>query len=93
MWAGWEDVANQPQDEAARGQVLKRLETLVGGIHFSQDSLGAQWTQSRESLDVLVADVNSAAANIADAQQGDPAREPEPDCRPTTSPTSATSWS
>ena len=61
MWAGWEDVANQPQDEAARGQVLKRLETLVGGIHFSQASLGAQWTQSRESLDVLVSDVNSAA--------------------------------
>jgi flagellar hook-associated protein 1 FlgK len=66
MWSGWEDVANQPQDEAARGQVLKRLETLVGGIHFSQDALGAQWTQSRESLDVLVSDVNAAAANIAD---------------------------
>jgi flagellar hook-associated protein FlgK len=66
MWSGWEDVANQPQDEAARGQVLKRLETLVGGIHFSQASLGAQWTQSRESLDVLVADVNAAASSIAD---------------------------
>jgi flagellar hook-associated protein FlgK len=66
MWAGWEDVANQPQDEAARGQVIKRLETLVGGIHFSQASLGAQWTQSRESLDVLVSDVNSQAASVAD---------------------------
>jgi len=66
MWSGWEDVANQPQDEAARGQVLKRLETLVGGIHFSQASLGSQWTQSREALDVLVADVNAAAASIAD---------------------------
>ena len=66
MWSGWGDVANQPQDEAARGQVLKRLETLVGGIHFSQASLGAQWTQSRESLDVLVADVNASAASIAD---------------------------
>lgn len=66
MWSGWEDVANQPQDQAARGQVLKRLETLVGGIHFSQASLGAQWTQSRESLDVLVSDVNAAATNIAD---------------------------
>jgi flagellar hook-associated protein 1 FlgK len=66
MWSGWEDVANQPQDEAARGQVLKRLETLVGGIHFSQASLGAQWTQSREALDVLVADVNAAAASVAD---------------------------
>jgi flagellar hook-associated protein FlgK len=66
MWAGWEDVANQPQDEAARGQELKRLETLVGGLHFSQASLGAQWTQSRESLDVLVSDVNSAASSVAD---------------------------
>jgi flagellar hook-associated protein 1 len=69
MWSGWEDVANQPQDEAARGQVLKRLETLVGGIHFSQASLGAQWTQSRESLDVLVADVNASASTIADLNQ------------------------
>ena len=69
MWSGWEDVANQPQDEAARGQVLKRLETLVGGIHFSQASLGAQWTQSRESLDVLVADVNASASSIADLNQ------------------------
>jgi flagellar hook-associated protein 1 FlgK len=66
MWSGWEDVANQPQDPAARGQVLKRLETLVGGLHFSQASLGAQWTQSRESLDVLVADVNASASSIAD---------------------------
>ena len=77
MWAGWEDVANQPQDEAARGQVLKRLETLVGGIHFSQASLGAQWTQSRESLDVLVADVNAGRALDRRAQPGDPARQPE----------------
>jgi flagellar hook-associated protein FlgK len=69
MWSGWEDVANQPQDEAARGQVLKRLETLVGGIHFSQASLGAQWTQSRESLDVLVSDVNASASSIADLNQ------------------------
>ncbi|HLM06153.1 MAG TPA: flagellar hook-associated protein FlgK [Blastococcus sp.] len=69
MWSGWEDVANQPQDEAARGQVLKRLETLVGGIHFSQASLGAQWTQSREALDVLVADVNAAATSVAELNQ------------------------
>jgi flagellar hook-associated protein 1 FlgK len=66
MWSGWGDVANQPQDEAARAQVLKRLDTLVGGIHFSQASLGAQWTQSRDSLDVLVADVNASATSIAD---------------------------
>ena len=65
MWAGWEDVANQPQDEAARGQLLQRLQSLVSGIHTTQASLSAQWTQQRDNLDVLVADVNSAASSIA----------------------------
>jgi flagellar hook-associated protein FlgK len=66
MWSGWEDVANNPKDEAARGQVLQRLETLVGGIHFSHDSLGAQWEQSRENLQVLVDDVNAAATLVGE---------------------------
>ena len=46
--------------------MLKRLETLVGGIHFSQASLGRSGTQPRENLEVLVADVNAAAASIAE---------------------------
>jgi flagellar hook-associated protein FlgK len=66
MWAGWGDVANQPQDLAARSQVLQRLETLVGGLHASQSSLDAQWNQTRENLDVVVADVNAAATSIAE---------------------------
>jgi flagellar hook-associated protein 1 FlgK len=45
--------------------VLQQLDTLVGGIHFSQASLGAQWTQTRENLEVLVKDVNASAATIA----------------------------
>ncbi len=66
MWSGWEDVANNPKDEAARGQVLQRLETLVGGIHFSHNALGAQWTQGRENLAVLVDDVNATAGLVAE---------------------------
>jgi flagellar hook-associated protein 1 FlgK len=69
MWAGWGDVANQPQDLAARSQVLQRLETLVGGLHSGQASLDAQWTQTRENLDVVVKDVNAAAASIAELNQ------------------------
>ncbi|SOE01196.1 flagellar hook-associated protein FlgK [Blastococcus haudaquaticus] len=65
MWRGWQDVANRPEDVAARGQVLKRLETLVGGLHFSSSQLDGQWQQSRENLDVLVDDVNAAADTIA----------------------------
>ena len=66
VWNGWEDVANNPKDDAARAQVLQQLGTLVGGIHFSQESLGAQWGQTRENLGVLVKDVNASAATIAE---------------------------
>jgi flagellar hook-associated protein 1 FlgK len=69
MWAGWGDVANQPQDPAARGQVIQRLNTLVGGIQFSQAQLGSQWDQTRENLGVLVADVNATAETVADLNQ------------------------
>ncbi|NEK85557.1 flagellar hook-associated protein FlgK [Blastococcus saxobsidens] len=65
VWSGWQDVANNPADTAARGQVLKRLETLAGGLHFSQEQLGGQWTQTRDNLSVLVDDVNAAANTIA----------------------------
>ncbi|TYP86309.1 flagellar hook-associated protein FlgK [Blastococcus xanthinilyticus] len=65
MWRGWQDVANKPEDPAARGQVLKRLETLVGGLHFSRAQLDGQWEQTRENLGVLVDDVNAAAETIA----------------------------
>ena len=65
MWSGWQDVANRPDDPAARGQVLERLETLVGGLNFSQQQLAGQWDQTRENLSVLVDDVNAAAGNIA----------------------------
>ena len=69
MWAGWGDVANNPQDPAARGQVIQRLSTLVGGIQFSQAQLGAQWDQTRENLGVLVQDVNASAQTVAQLNQ------------------------
>ena len=64
-WRGFQDVANKPEDPAARGQVLKRLETLVGGLHFSNAQLDGQWQQTRENVAVLVKDVNAAADTIA----------------------------
>lgn len=65
MWRGFQDVANKPEDPAARGQVIKRLETLVGGLHFSNAQLDGQWMQNRENLTVLVEDVNATAGTIA----------------------------
>jgi flagellar hook-associated protein FlgK len=65
VWAGFEDVANAPQDGAARSQVLQRLDTLVDGIRTTHATLGLQWQETRESLGVLVTEVNAAAAEVA----------------------------
>jgi flagellar hook-associated protein FlgK len=69
MWSGWGDVANDPQNLGAREQILERLETLVGGLHFSQAQMDAQWSQTRENLAVLVDDVNAAAKTVAQLNQ------------------------
>jgi flagellar hook-associated protein FlgK len=66
MWSGFGDLAKAPGDGAARGQVIKRLESLVGGIQSSAAALESQWTQTRENLDVLVKDVNASAGTIAE---------------------------
>ena len=94
MWERLGGRRQQPEGaDAAAGQVLQRLETLVGGLHFSHASLGAQWDQTRENLEVLVKDVNAAAATIAELNKAIQRRRRRAACRPTTSPTSATCWS
>jgi flagellar hook-associated protein FlgK len=65
MWDGWEDVANSPDRNAARAQVLEQMKTVVGGLQFASSSMDAQWQQTRENLVVLVQDVNAAAGTIA----------------------------
>jgi flagellar hook-associated protein 1 FlgK len=63
--SAWDDVANHPENLAARSQLLQRAETLVSGLHATKASLDGQWNQTRENLQVLVADVNAAAGSIA----------------------------
>ena len=65
MWAAWGDVDNGPHELATRGQVIEKLDTLVGGLQFSHASMGTQWKQTRENLGVLVSDVNKAAETVA----------------------------
>ena len=69
MWGAWGDVDNGPHELATRGAVLEKLQTLVGGLQFSHASMGTQWKQSRENLEVLVSDVNKAAESVAKLNQ------------------------
>jgi flagellar hook-associated protein FlgK len=69
MWSAWGDVDNGPHELSTRGAVLEKMQTLVGGLHFSHATMGAQWKQTRENLSVLVSDVNKAAESVAKLNQ------------------------
>jgi flagellar hook-associated protein FlgK len=66
MWDGWGDVANHPEDLAARSQLLQRTETLVSGLRTTDAALDAEWGKTRENLGALVTDVNAAARSVAE---------------------------
>ncbi|MGY1660065.1 flagellar hook-associated protein FlgK [Geodermatophilus sp. SYSU D00705] len=66
VWAGFSDLVNNPTEPAARSQVLERLDILAGGLRTTSASLDQQWTQTRDNLQALVAEVNSTAASIAE---------------------------
>jgi len=69
MWSGWSDVANHPADPGARAQLLQRSQTLVAGLHSVSGSLDGQWTNTHDSLQTLLTDVNATAKSIADLNQ------------------------
>jgi flagellar hook-associated protein FlgK len=83
MWAGWQDVANNPLDNASRAQLLQQTTTVAKTLNATRASLDQQWTDTRENLDALVAEINVTSAAIADlnativraTQSGLPAHE------------------
>lgn len=66
MFAGWGDVANNPQDPGARTALLEQTQNVVASMHATVDALNTQWTQVHENLQALVTNVNSTTAQIAD---------------------------
>jgi flagellar hook-associated protein 1 FlgK len=69
MWSGWSDIANHPADPGARAQLLQRTQTVVAGLHSVNGSLNSQWSNTRDSLQTQLDDVNAAANSIADLNQ------------------------
>ncbi len=66
VWAGFAELADSPLTRAARSQVLERLDVLADGIRATRASLDQQWDQTRDGVQALVADVNTAAASVAE---------------------------
>jgi flagellar hook-associated protein 1 FlgK len=66
VYTAWSDVANHPTEDGARSALLQKTATLVAELKTTSANLDEQWTQTRDSLDVLAQDVNAKAASIAD---------------------------
>ena len=66
FWKGWDDVANSPEDRAARSQLLERTKTLATGLNQASAQIGLQWEATYEQLGATVDEVNALAASVAD---------------------------
>ena len=66
FWAGWEDVANQPGNEAARTQLIQRAETLASGLRKADGDIGRLRQGAVEEISTIVDEVNSTAGQVAE---------------------------
>jgi flagellar hook-associated protein 1 FlgK len=69
LWSAWHDVANNPGDQSARAALLQRASTVTGTLNDTHAALASLWSTTRDQLDTLTADVNSAAARVAELNQ------------------------
>ena len=63
--SAWQDLANNPGNEAARQQVLGRAETLAQALRVQVANVSGEEADQQVHLDSLVSEVNTAAADLA----------------------------
>jgi flagellar hook-associated protein 1 FlgK len=64
--ANFDDVANNPDDQAARSQLVQQGQALTAGFAQLDTALATQRSSSVEELGSLVNEVNSSAARVAE---------------------------
>jgi flagellar hook-associated protein 1 FlgK len=65
MWSSWSDVANNPDEPAARSALLEKSATVADTMRASHEALGNQWSTTRTQLDAYATEVNTTSATIA----------------------------
>jgi len=65
FWSSWQDLANAPTSESAAAVVLNTAEVLAAQIAGGYSAASGQWSETRAGVERTVADVNSAADQIA----------------------------
>lgn len=63
--AAWQDVANHPEGEAARSQVLARAGTLVDSLHAQATNIATERSDQCSRLRAMVTGANTAAGDLA----------------------------
>ena len=65
-WDGWQAVANNPGDTAARTVLLGNADALTSQISSGYRAVESQWNQLRTEASTLVTQVNTRSSAIAD---------------------------
>lgn len=65
FWAGWQSIANSPDDIAARKVLLGDARALVSQISSGYTAAETQWEHTRTEAGTLVTEINSAAQGVA----------------------------
>jgi flagellar hook-associated protein 1 FlgK len=63
--AGWQDLANNPNGDAARSQLLARANTLASAINGQARNITTEASDQHATLDAMVAEVNTVASDLA----------------------------
>jgi flagellar hook-associated protein 1 len=66
LWSSWADVANRPNDLAARNVVLQRAGAVADSVSTAHASLSSLWSSSRDQLEARVSEVNTTATSVAE---------------------------
>ncbi|MGJ9424601.1 flagellar hook-associated protein FlgK [Nesterenkonia halotolerans] len=65
FWAGWDDVANQPGEQAPAAVVIARGTAVADHLGQMHGELTQQWTAQHRGLSTEVAEVNATAQRVA----------------------------
>src|SRR5690606_2707796 len=69
FWAGWQAVANNPDDIAARKVLLGDAKALVSQISAGYTAVETQWAQTRIDAATMVTEINSTANGVANLNE------------------------
>ena len=66
FFTSWQDVANRPDDTAAKAVLLGNATAVVDGIADAYRAVESQWTATRNQAAAIADDVNTTAVAVAD---------------------------